>query len=160
MPHANPAVDVQRLRESVEAFALVLSALAPDAFLRPVTQWSPRDVTAHLIGWNTYTLAGCRDILRGVAPFYLADAAHDFRNVNAAAVQRYSSTDKDALLSQLRTSADALLGYLSTRSADDWGRDTGLREPDGRPLLARNDVVALIEEYIGHTQEVAAWIQR
>lgn len=159
MDHADPAADIQRLRSSIDAFARRVSALALDAFLRPHTEWSPRDVTAHLIGWNTYTLAGCRDIVRGVAPFYLADAAHDFRTVNAASVRRYSSTDKDTLLAKLRVTADALLDYLMTLAADDWERDTGLREPDGQPLLVRNDVIALAADYDGHAQEITSWTQ-
>ena len=159
MAHADPTDDIQRLRSSIDAFARRVSALAPDAFLRPHSEWSPRDVTAHLIGWNTYSLAGCRDILRGVAPSYLADAAHDFRTVNAAAVRRYSSDDKETLLAELRATADALLDYRMTLAADDWERDTGLREPDGRPLLVRNDVIALTADYDGHAHEIASWTQ-
>jgi len=157
MAAADPAADIQRLRASIGAFALSVRGLPPDDFLRTVTEWSPRDVTAHLIGWNSYTLAGCRDILRGVAPFYLADVAHDFRNINAASVRRYGSADKDVLLSQLCETAHALLGYLTTLSSEDWERDTGLREPDGGLLLIRNDIVALIEDYDGHAREIASW---
>ena len=57
-----------KLRANIEFFVASASAIPADAFLRVVTEWSPRDVVAHLIGWNVYTLDGCRDIQQGKAP--------------------------------------------------------------------------------------------
>jgi hypothetical protein len=115
----DPAGDLQLLRQGMQALTESIEPLCTELLLRPVTEWSPRDVMAHLIGWNVYTLDGCRDVQRGIAPFYLADAQHDFRHVNAASVQRYSATDTGALLDELHATADVLLSYLSMLSAAD-----------------------------------------
>lgn len=147
----------QRLQTSIEAFAKCIAALPTDNFLRPVTAWSPRDVAAHLIGWNVQTLEGCRDLLHGKVPTYLSDAADDFQHVNAASVQRYDSTDRDVLLDQLRVTADALLRYLEALAPEDWDRDCGVYEADGQPASIRNDIEALTADYLGHAQEVGAW---
>jgi hypothetical protein len=156
----DPAGDLQLLRQGIQALTESIKPLSTEAFLRPVTEWSPRDVMAHLIGWNMYTLDGCRDVLCGIVPFYLADAQHDFRHVNAASVQRYSATVKGALLDELHATADALLSYLSALPAATWDRDYGVREPDGQPLLIRKEVAALAADYSGHAHEVVAWTRR
>ena len=151
--------ETDQLRASIETFTECLAALPADVFLRPVTAWSPRDVVAHLIGWNVYTLEGCRDLQQGKAPAYLSDAANDFAHVNAASVQRYAATDRDLLLDQLRSTADALLRYLQDLAPEDWNRDFGVREADGQPARIHNDIEALTADYLGHAREVAAWAQ-
>jgi hypothetical protein len=156
----DPAGNLQLLRQGMQALTESIEPLSTELFLRPATTRSPRDVMAHLIGWNVYTLDGCRDVQRGVAPFYLADAQHDFRHVNAASVQRYSATDKCALLDELHATADALLSYLSALPAATWNHDYGVRDSDGQPLLIRNEVAALAADYSGHAHEVATWTQR
>lgn len=152
--------DIERLRSGIKAFTEVIAKLGDDTFLRPVTEWSPRDVTAHLIGWNVNTMEGCRCIQQGQAPAYLADVMNDFQHVNAASVRRYNSRVKAELMAQLHTTADALLSYLGQLAPDAWERDFGAREPDGQPATIRGDIEALAADYVGHAQEVASWAQK
>ncbi|HLJ80323.1 MAG TPA: maleylpyruvate isomerase N-terminal domain-containing protein [Ktedonobacterales bacterium] len=151
--------ETERLRASIETFARCIAALPASSFLRAVTAWSPRDVVAHLIGWNVQTLEGCRDLLQGKAPIYLSDAADDFQHVNAVSVRRYNSTDRDVLLNQLRSTADALLRYLEALAPRDWDRDCGVWEADGQPASIRGEIEALTADYLGHAHEVATWAQ-
>ena len=145
------------LRSNVEFFRASASTIPSDMFLRVVTEWSPRDVVAHLIGWNVYTLVGCRDIQQGRAPFYMSDEAADFRNVNAASTQRYASQDKGELLGQLTATADELLGYLDELESDAWNRNYGVVGLSGRPTLISQHVAALAADYLGHAQEITSW---
>jgi hypothetical protein len=112
---------------------------------------------AHLIGWNVYTLLGCRELELGKAPSYLSDEADDFKNVNAASVRRYTSLDKDELLSQLRASAQELLDYLDQLPVGSWNQNYGVYDSSGRPSLISQHIAALAADYLGHAQEITAW---
>ena len=93
--------DLQTLQSAFETFTACITTLSGPVFLRQVTQWAPRDVVAHLIGWNRYTRTGCEQIRQGTIPFYFADADEDFRHVNANSVQTYASAEKGALIEEL-----------------------------------------------------------
>lgn len=148
---------IASLRASIDAFVACIEPLAPDVLLRTVTEWSPRDVTAHLIGWNVLTLEGCRALQQGQPPVYLDDEESDFQHTNAASVARYTARAKHELLGQLRATADALLAYLERLDPGDWERDWGVNGPSGRPATMRQQVAPLAADYLGHAQEVAAW---
>ena len=72
---------VRELEAAADAFAKSIAALPADVFLRRYTDWSPRDVTAHLIGWNEHTLTACHGIPAGRLPFYFADMEDDFSHL-------------------------------------------------------------------------------
>ncbi len=99
--------DLQALQSAFETFTACMSRLPVPVFLRPVTEWAPRDVVAHLIGWNHSTITGCEQIRQGMVPFYLADAGDDFRHVNANSIQTYTSREKPPLLEELTASFQA-----------------------------------------------------
>src|SRR5262252_489435 len=94
-PH-DAAEPLPSLRASVTAFAQSIAALPEDLFLTKIVNWTPRDVVAHLIGWNRYTREGCAQMQAGKEPSYLSDADNDFRHVNAASVERYAERDRQA----------------------------------------------------------------
>ncbi len=96
--------DLQVLQRAFETFTACVAVLSAPLFLRPCTPWAPRDVAAHLIGWNYYTRTGCEQIRQGTLPFYFADAGEDFRHVNANSVQTYASPEKRALIEALTAS--------------------------------------------------------
>jgi hypothetical protein len=151
---------MEELRANISTFMTCATAIPDEAFLRVVTEWSPRDVTAHLIGWNVYTLEGCRDLQQGKAPPFLADEVDDFKNVNAASVQRYASLDKDELLGQLQATAEELLVYLDQLEPSSWTQDYSVPGASGRPNLIIGDVAALAAEYLGHAQEITDWTRQ
>ena len=55
-------------------FVDVVNSLSAEAFLRSLGGWTPRDIVAHLIGWNRNIRVGCGQIRNGLAPFYHQDA--------------------------------------------------------------------------------------
>jgi hypothetical protein len=116
------------LATSITRFTAVMHQ-PPDAlWLRRFTDWTPRDVVAHLIGWNQYTSDGSARIRRDGTPFYRYDVPSDFANLNAASRQAYPATDRAVLLRTLTDSAARLLKGLRPISAEDWTRDVGARK--------------------------------
>ena len=55
------AARLNALQEAFARFRDCVAALPGERFLERMNGWSPRDVTAHLIGWNRYTVEGCRE---------------------------------------------------------------------------------------------------
>jgi hypothetical protein len=151
------AEQLAALRSNIAIFVASAGAIPSDAFLHVVTEWSPRDVVAHLIGWNVYTLDGCRDLQQGVAPSYMSDEEEDFKNVNAASTRRYASQEKSELLGQLNATAGELLRYLDDLEPAAWDRDYGVSGLSGRPTLISQHVEALAADYLGHAQEISSW---
>ena len=158
MSNHTPAASLQRLQESVVQFITVIRPLSDAVFLQQFTDWSPRDVTAHLIGWNYYTLEAVDEIRRAMAPAYLNDFPNNFATVNAASVKRYAATDKDTLLRELETSAAALVTRLQHIPAQEWLQDFGARNPIGQPVFIQRQVDGLSDDYRAHAHEVEQWV--
>ena len=89
---------MRRLEATMAAFSGYIQALPAAVFLHRFTDWAPRDVVAHMIGWNQATQEAIEQIRRGEMPPYFMDLPNDFANVNAASVQAYSSTDRPKTL--------------------------------------------------------------
>ncbi len=121
--------------------------------------WSPRDVTAHLIGWNLHTIKGVRQLRRGETPFYLIDPGNDFCKVNAVLVREYDSKDKKNLIVQLNAFAEKLKEFLIAVDPADWETDFNV-EYKGKPVTIKNTVDALISDYIAHRQQIERWIEK
>ena len=149
--------DLQALQSAFETFTACLSPLSVLVFLRPMTQWAPRDVVAHLIGWNRYTRTGCEQITQGMVPFYFADAADDFRHVNAYSVQTYASPEKSDLIEELTASFQELLHFLICVPPESWQADYGVRYQGG-PVTIANTVSALSRDYLEHTKDIEKWV--
>jgi hypothetical protein len=147
---------LQRLEQAVERFKGCIQALPDKLFLEPMAGWSPRDVVAHLIGWNRYTVEGCQQILDGQKPFYFDDASSDFSNVNAVSVQRYSSISRSDLLEELDGSFQQLKTYLLSLDAPQWKADRGVRHGLWTITVA-NTVGALSDDYDAHREEIKQW---
>ncbi len=156
-PYKNP--EVTRLRRSIDAFTRCIVALPEELFRRKIKHWTPRDVVAHLIGWNRYTILGCEELRRGLEPFYYADAATDFKTVNAVSVRKYRSKVRRNLLTDLKTAFMELAEYLESREAKEWEADFGIRRK-GTQVTIRNTVNALTRDYINHTEQIEAWRER
>jgi hypothetical protein len=144
---------LDQLRRSVETFAGSVVSLDEDLFLRKVTNWTARDMVAHLIGWNRYIVRGARQILRGELPFYDVDPGPDYSNVNAALVREYADTDRTALLESLVASTEELTAFLRTVDPDTWDRDFGVRHK-GETLTVKSTVDDLIADYHHHREQL------
>ena len=85
------------LDAAYSAFMETMRELPVENFLKPLGDWTPRDIAAHFIGWNRITLAGCSALREGAEPFYFYDGANDYRMVNAKFFGRFPSTDRASL---------------------------------------------------------------
>ena len=64
---------IDNLEEGVLAVRAAVEKLSGDAFLGALGNWTPRDIVAHLVGWNRYTAQGAKQLLEGELPFYEND---------------------------------------------------------------------------------------
>jgi len=147
---------LSRLGEDLDDLCRCVSSLDERMFLRPIGRWSPRDIVAHLVGWNRYLLEGADQIKRGELPFYDIDPGDNYSKVNAVLVRKYSSTNREELLNDLRASAEELQEYLRSLDTAEWDRDYGVRHA-GATITIRNSVDELIDDYHHHREQIAAW---
>jgi hypothetical protein len=143
----------RELNAAVDDFVRLVEALDEKTLLGPLGRWSPRDVVAHLIGWNRYTVRGAAQIARGELPFYDVDPGEDYANVNQAHVRDYPSRLKEVLLAELRASAAELSEALSRLDPDTWSRDFGVRHK-GQTVTIESTVNDLIVDYRHHREQI------
>lgn len=154
----NPKEVIQEFEDTVESYMTMIEDLPDDLFLKPINGWTPRDVTAHLIGWNQYTIEGCQQIIQGERPEFLEDADNDYSNLNARSVQMYASQNKINLLAELTDSFRELKTYLSSLSYQNWVKDYGVRYNDW-VITVHNTVLAVHKDYQSHQEEIETWAE-
>ena len=138
---------------SVEAFARCVTSLDEQRFLQKLNGWTPRDIVAHLVGWNRYVVEGGRQILRGELPFYDIDPGDNYSKVNAVLVREHSSSSREELLADLRRSARELKEFLRSVDLSDWNRDHGVRHGSST-ITIRNTMDELIADYDHHRKQI------
>jgi hypothetical protein len=131
-----------------------MQGLSAKSFLKFLGDWTPRDIAAHLIGWNRITLVGCSELREGVEPFYFYDGTNDYRKVNARFFEQFPSTDRNELLKEIAVTKDALAAYLKTIPESEWELDTGIVHYRGGPATIARCVDSLIRDYRKHRQEI------
>jgi hypothetical protein len=137
-------------------FVGLAGSLTPEQLLQRGSGWTPRDVVAHLIGWNRNIRAGCEDIRAGRTPFYHNDAPNDYRTFNAEFTARYNSTDGRVLLAELAEASRALREYFEATSEVHWARDFGPQHYRGGPATIDRCAESITREYEEHGKEIAA----
>jgi len=137
-------------------FMQTAKGLSPEDLMRPLGDWTPRDILAHFVGWNRITLVGCAELCEGVEPFYFHDGTNDYRKVNAPFFSRYNSSDLNILLTQVNETMDALMSYLRTVNENEWELDTGIVHYRGGPATVARCVDSLIRDYRKHREEILA----
>jgi hypothetical protein len=150
---------IQQLEHCVEAFAGSVALLDERLMLTKVTNWTARDIVAHLIGWNRYIVRGGGQILLSELPFYDVDPGPDYSNVNAALVREYADTDRSALLRSLKASARELTSFLRALDPGAWDRDFGVRHK-GETLTVKSTVDDLIADYRHHRTQLEEFRSR
>lgn len=148
----SPAEQAAHLTAAAADLADAVPARPPDA--KVTTQWTAREVIAHLIGWNRLYVGGCQAILAGRVPAYYADPGPNFGKINAILVARHGRGDMDGLLADLRASAADLAAYIGQLPQAPWAADRGVRQ-GGRVLTVQRAVDALIEDYGHHRVQMA-----
>ena len=149
-----PNERLEQLDRAYALFVVTVNSLSPETFLSSLGDWTPRDIVAHLIGWNHNILIGCQQIRDGVSPFYHKDGPNDYRQMNAVSIRRYNSTDRRALLKELADTKDALVAYVSGLDAGDWDKDFGPKHYRGGPATVARSIESLTGDYLNHAQEL------
>jgi hypothetical protein len=155
----NIETQIAKFDQSIEDFVHCVASLNEEFFLKRSDHWSPRDVVAHLIGWNRYTIEGSNQIRRGELPFYEIDPGEDCSKVNAVLVLEYSSTDRQEMLDELQVSYQELKQFIRSLDSSEWSRDYGVRL-EGAIITIQNTVDELIEDYDIHTERIKEWVRR
>jgi hypothetical protein len=150
---------LNNLDACIQAFISCINSLPEVFFLKKMDkQWAPRDVVAHLIGWNRYTIEGCQQIRRGELPFYFINPGRDFSKVNAVSVRKYHSRNRPKLVNELEASAQELRQFLLSLDPAEWEADYGVRWRGGRVTI-RNTADVLIRDYVLHRQQIEEWVK-
>ena len=157
----SPKEQAVSLGLSISEFIGCIQSLPDALFLKKMDgwDWAPRDVTAHLIGWNRYTIEGCQQMRRGETPFYFIDPGEDFSKVNAGSVRKYHSRNKRKLASELELSTQELSHFVLALDPIEWKTDYGVRWRGGAVTI-KNTVDALIGDYVLHKQQIEEWAKR
>jgi hypothetical protein len=151
--------DIGHFNQCVQEYVKCIEALPEGLFLKKIDDWTPRDVTAHLIGWNRYKIKGCQQLLKGEMPFYFIDPGDDYCKINAVLVKEYDSRDKNELIRQLNDSAEKLTEYLEGLDHGDWEKDTGVTLM-GRTITIKNSLEAMVYDFINHRQQIENWVEK
>ena len=147
---------IRKLESNLEELSRGVASLDESLFLKPIREWSPRDIVAHLIGWNRYLVRGSEQIRAGKLPFYDIDPGDNYSTVNAVLVRAYSSKNREELIGDLRASAHGLAQYLRSLTTSEWNRDYGVRHA-GAVVTVRNSVDELVNDYHHHWSQIAEW---
>jgi hypothetical protein len=156
--NSHPAL--QTLRSDYQAFEALILSLSDGEFLAPGNDWSPRDVVAHLVGWNDHMIEASSSILAGEPPAYYADAPSDYKTINARFVAQHSSTSKTELLRDLRSSMDRFVAFLAALPTVELTADHGVKHYSGRPATVIGIIDSLSRDYRDHTRQVSDWMCR
>jgi hypothetical protein len=151
----NKEDQIQQFNAAYASFVDLVNSLSPKGFLGSSGDWTPRDIVAHLIGWNYNIRQGCQQIQAGSQPFYHVDAPNDYRTLNAEFIARYNSTDRDGLLAELARGKAELLSYLESVDAHDWDKDFGAKHYRGGAATVSRSVESLTRDYLEHAVEIA-----
>lgn len=148
-----------RFQDGVQDFIQCISSMNEQAFLEKFNGWTPRDVVAHLIGWNRYFIQGSQQIKKGELPFYDLDPGENYSKVNADLIAQYPSVKRQELLDELTESAREVKMFLSSLDDSDWNHDYGVRH-NSKPVTIRNTLEEVIEDHVHHRIQIDSWIKR
>ncbi len=145
---------IKNLNNAVDEMSNAALSLSKEIFLEKIDDsWSPRDIIAHLAGWNRYIIKGSRQLINGELPFYDIDPGENYSNINKALIREYSTVDKDEIVKTLNESAKELAQFLKSIEPDSWDKDYGVRHA-GEIITIRNTIDELIEDYTHHTRQL------
>jgi hypothetical protein len=155
MPGTTP---LDSLHSAYHDFVAGVLSVPEARFLASMNGWSPRDVVAHLIGWNRLMIQSGISILAGEPPAYYADAANDFRSINAAFVAAYSLPTKADALRRLDLTMGEFEAYIAGLSAAQLFSDRGIRHHSGQPATVAKLIGSLAGDYALHARQIREWV--
>ena len=148
------------LKRAYQEFVDLIRSLSDEQFLAPMNGWAPRDVTAHLIGWNNFMIEASSTILAGKTPTYYEDAPNDFSTINAGFTAKYASRSKQELLDELKASMERLEAFVLGLPPGELENDHRARHYRGGPATVGKTIVSLAGDYRHHTLEINEWLNK
>jgi hypothetical protein len=145
------------LDHAVQDFTSLILSLSDEQFLTPMDGWAPRDVVAHLVGWNGLMIESSLSILAGHTPAYYADVRNNYSTINAGFTAQYSSRSIQALLAELRSSMEKFRAFIHALPAEELAADHGVVHYGGSPATVARIINSLAGDYQAHTRQISAW---
>lgn len=146
------------LKHTYQDFTKLILSLPDEQFLSSMNGWSPRDVVAHLIGWNSLMIASSLSILAGKAPPYYDDARNDYSNINSGFTAKHSSKSKQVLLAELKSSMENFEVFIYSLPAEELTADHGVVHYSGSPATVTRIINSLTGDYQYHTRQITGWL--
>ncbi|MBI5842132.1 MAG: ClbS/DfsB family four-helix bundle protein [Chloroflexi bacterium] len=148
------------LKKAYRDFAGIILSLSNEQFLSSMNGWSPRDIVAHLIGWNNLMIEASLSILRGKPPTYYDDTPNDYSNINSGFTARYSSHSKQELLAELKSSMEGFETFILALPDGELVAHHGVRHYSGSPATVSKIIASLAGDYQYHTQQIREWLNK
>ncbi|MBN1538493.1 MAG: ClbS/DfsB family four-helix bundle protein [Anaerolineales bacterium] len=146
------------IKMAARDFLGVVNSLSDEQFLTTLYEWTPRDIVAHLIGWNTLMIEASLSILDGRQPAYYDDTPFNYSHINAGYSAKYPSQNKEDLLAQLQSSLEELEKFIQGLSDEEINADRGVLHHSGVPATVKKIIASLASDYEYHTQQIRDWI--
>lgn len=145
------------MEHAFQKFSELVASLSDEQFLTPMNGWTPRDVIAHLIGWNILMIESSLSILAGNPPIYYGDAPNDYSHINARFTEKYSSQSKQELLSELCLSMRKFIEFVSSLPDKELTNNHGVMHYSGAPATISKIINSLAGDYQSHTHQIKNW---
>lgn len=150
----------QLLKNAYQDFVNIVLTLSDEQFLTPLYEWTPRDIVAHLVGWNSLMIELSQSILAGKPPAYYDDTPFNYSHINAGYTAKFSSQSRDELLEQLKSSLTELEKFILGLSDEELKADRGVRHYSGVPATVGKIITSLAGDYEYHTQQIREWVKK
>src|SRR5271157_1178059 len=147
------------LKNAYQDFTKIILSLSDEQFLSSMDDWAPRDVVAHLIGWNGLMIDSSRSILAGKSPSYYDDSKNDYSNINAGFTKKFSSRPKQELLAQLKSSMENLEAFIFSLPDEELTADHGVVHYSGVPATVSKIINSLAGDYQYHADQISEWLK-
>jgi hypothetical protein len=148
------------LKNAYQDFTRLILSLSNDQFLSPMNGWSPRDVVAHLVGWNSLMIESSLSILAGKPPSYYDDAKNDYSNINSGFTEKFSSESKQELLVEIKSSMEKFEAFIDSLPAEELTADHGVVHYSGNPASVTRIINSLAGDYKYHTNQIMEWLNQ
>ncbi|NMC13675.1 MAG: ClbS/DfsB family four-helix bundle protein [Chloroflexi bacterium] len=148
------------IKMASQDFINVINSLSEEQFLSHLYEWTPRDIVAHLIGWNTLMIEASLSILAGKQPAYYDDTPFNYSHINAGYTAKYSSQSREELLKELNSSLAELEAFIQGLSEEELEKDYGVRHYSGVPATVKKIIASLAGDYEYHTQQIRDWLKK
>lgn len=148
------------IKMAAQDFENVINSLSDEQFLTALYEWTPRDIVAHLIGWNTLMIEASLSILAGKQPTYYDDTPFNYAHINAGYTTKYSSQSKEELLKELKSTLAEFEKFIQSLSYEELSADYGVRHHSGVPATVKKIIDSLAGDYEYHTQQIRDWLKR